>query len=424
MLSTTMPYTRDLGNNLVLKSISTPDEIERLAAFNLAIHGEPGIDAMTRALILHHPHTRPEHWLFVEDTATGETVSSIALIPWQWRFESVTLKVGEMGIVGTAEAYRNRGLIRALVERFKELLAEGEYDVSHIQGIPYYYRQFGYEYALPLLLEWRVELHDMPAEAPAAPDLTVRPATPDDIPDLMRFYADMLRSTGLYTGRDEATWRYLIDITPATATAHETWLALDGAQQIIGYWRIELAGFGTGLNVAECSPLPHEFAVQALHWLKQAAVERDKAYIRLGLPGDNPLVQTARGWGAREMEHYAFQIHVPDAARLLRTLGPVFERRIACSMFAGLTRAVRVQLYRETVEIRFVNGKIEAVESVGFSEGGDVSLPPLQLAPLALGYRTWRDLRQTYPDVSCWGQSQPLIDTLFPRAEAFITQIY
>ncbi len=164
--------------------------------------------------------------------------------------------------------------------------------------------------------------------------------------------------------------------------------------------------------------------MQALHWLKQAAVERGKAYIRLGLPGDNPLVQTARGWGAREMEHYAFQIHVPDAARLLRTLGPVFERRIACSMFAGLTRAVRVHLYRETVELRFVKGRLEAVESVAFGEGGDVSLPPLSRAAAALGYRTWRDLRQTYPDVSCWGQSQPLIDTLFPRAEAFITQIY
>ena len=195
MLSTTTPYARDLGNNLVLKSISTPGEIERLAAFNLAIHGEPGIDAMTRALILHHPHTRPEHWLFVEDTSTGETVSSIALIPWQWRFENVTLKVGEMGIVGTAEAYRNRGLIRALVGHFKELLREGEYDISHIQGIPYYYRQFGYEYALPLLLEWRVEMHDMPAEPPAAPTLTIRPATPDDIPALMRLYAAMTRET-------------------------------------------------------------------------------------------------------------------------------------------------------------------------------------------------------------------------------------
>ncbi|HML22519.1 MAG TPA: GNAT family N-acetyltransferase [Aggregatilinea sp.] len=425
MLSTTTPYARDLGNNLVLKSVSTPDEIERLAAFNLATHNERGIDAMTRELILRHPHTHPRHWLFVEDTSTGETVSSIALIPWQWQYEDVTLRVGEMGIVGTNEAYRHRGLIRALVERFKELLAEGEYDLSHIQGIPYYYRQFGYEYALPLERKWHVELHALPADPPAAPRPTIRLATPDDIPALMRHYAAMMRSVDIHTVRDEPLWRYLLNIAPMTATAHETWLAVDAAQQIVGYWRIDLAGFGQGLNVAECSPLPYGTAAYVLHWLKQIAIDRGKPYIRLNLPAENSLVQTARGWGAHDMGHYAWQIHVPDAARLLHTLAPIFERRVACSMFAGLTRTVRVSLYRETIEMRFVDGMIKAVESVGFSEGGDISLPPLLLAPLALGYRTWRDLREMYPDVSCWEpSSQPLIDTLFPRAASFITQIY
>jgi GNAT superfamily N-acetyltransferase len=145
----TTSYQKALQGSLVLKSIASERDVERVAAFHGLIHDQ-GVAGMVRELVLHHPNTRPEHWLYVEDKATGQVVSSLCLIPWAWQYQGVEIKTGEMGIVGTLEAYRHRGLIRALVERFKELLREGGYDLSQIQGIPYFYRQFGYEYAMPL----------------------------------------------------------------------------------------------------------------------------------------------------------------------------------------------------------------------------------------------------------------------------------
>ena len=169
MFLPTQPYRKELGNGLILKSVADERDAERLAAFNAVIHDE-GVAAMARALIFHHPNTRPEHWLFVENEPTGQVVSSLCLIPWTWRYEDVALKAGEMGIVGTLEAYRHRGLIRALVARFDELLREGGYDLSHIQGIPYFYRRFGYEYAIPLEAGLRVEpylIPDAPSDKPS-----------------------------------------------------------------------------------------------------------------------------------------------------------------------------------------------------------------------------------------------------------------
>src|SRR5689334_11654746 len=186
VLTSTPVYQRSLGNNLVLKSVNGKDNAERLALFNGQIFGQ-GVVGMTRALLLHHPHTRPDYWLYVEDETNGQIVSSLALIPWQWRYEAVTLKSGEMGIVGTLEAYRNKGLIRALDTRFKELLREGEFELSHIQGIPYFYRQFGYEYTLPLEPNWELAVDRIPDVSAESP-YTFRPATADDIPVLMEFY--------------------------------------------------------------------------------------------------------------------------------------------------------------------------------------------------------------------------------------------
>jgi hypothetical protein len=106
----TTPYIRTLDNRMTLKSLASADDAERLAFFNRQVSGDD-ITAMTRAMIAHHPTSRPEYWLYVEDERG--IASSLVLIPWEWRCGVATLKCGEMGIVGTREDMRGRGLVRA-----------------------------------------------------------------------------------------------------------------------------------------------------------------------------------------------------------------------------------------------------------------------------------------------------------------------
>src|SRR5206468_4057574 len=101
-----------------MKSICDKSDVERIEAFDIQIFGQ-GVKEFVPALILHHPATRPEHWLYIEDETNRQIVSALSLIPWQWRYEDVTLKSGEVGIVGTLTAYRNRGLIRVLMARHR-----------------------------------------------------------------------------------------------------------------------------------------------------------------------------------------------------------------------------------------------------------------------------------------------------------------
>jgi predicted acetyltransferase len=422
MLTFTNAYHHSLDNNLVLKSLANQQDIERLAAFNGQIFGQD-VSEMTRALILNHPPARPEYWLFIEDESNGQIVSSLALIPWLWRYEDVTLKSGEMGIVGTLEAYRNKGLIRALDRRFKELLREGEFDLSHIQGIPYFYRQFGYEYALPLNAPWEIELQHIPA-LPTDSPYYFRLATVDDIPTLMRLYDEAAGSLDISTLRDTDIWQCIFEQPSGSALITEVWLVLDAAQQIVGYWRITAHGFGSGLLVSETSRLGNSAAIALLQQLKAIALERNKPNIRLDVPDNNDLLQVARGYGAHDMGSYAWQIHLVDVVRLLRKLAPVLERRIAASLFAGLSQKVKLNLYRETFELHFEGGKLLAVNNIGFQDGGDIRIPPNLMTPLLLGHRSREELCKSYPDVAIWGQAQHLIDVLFPKMRGFIYSNY
>ncbi len=123
---------KTLGANLVLKH-ATDKDAPRLNAFNAMIF-DPYVGVQTEAMMLHHPTIRPENFIYIEDSTTGQIVSSLCLLPWRWRFDEIELKMGEMAIVGTLPEYRNRGLVRTLVSHFKECLAEDEYDLSFQGG--------------------------------------------------------------------------------------------------------------------------------------------------------------------------------------------------------------------------------------------------------------------------------------------------
>ncbi len=422
MFTSATPYNRSLGNGLTLKSVTDSSDVERIASVNSQVFG-PNEAAFGTALLLHHPLTKPEYWLYVEDEATHQAVSTLVLVPWTWRYKDVAIKSGEMGIVATLDSYRGKGLIRALAARHRELLRQDDFDLSHIQGIPYFYRQFGYEYAMPLDVYWHIELRQLPDKSGESA-YSFRLATPEDIPVLMRLYEQSMSALDICTTRDESIWRYLFGESLATVVCAETWLVLDSNQQPAGYFRLPAHGFGEGLIVGETSRMNAGVAEAVLVHLKQVSQERNKPYIRLALPDTNDLLNVARGFGARDDGHYPWQMHIVDAARLLRKLAPVLERRLADSVFAGMTRTVVLNLYREAFELCFEAGKLKTVNALGFKDGGDISLPPLLLAPLLLGYRSRAELSAMYPDIGIHGPMQHLVDVLFPKLESFIHTVY
>lgn len=412
-----------IAGGLVLRSLVGPADVERLVEFHSLIHGA-SIETMTRALISEHPAARAEHWLYVEDQATRRVVAGLCLLPWELQYAGVRLRSGEMGIVGTLEEYRHRGLIRALNRRFQVLLAAGGFDISQIQGIPYFYRQLGYEYAMPLEAWCQLELHALGDTVNAAGGYTLRPAGLADLPALAQLYEAACGALSVSTVRDAATWRYLLGPALATATAGEPWLIEGPGATPAGYLRVMREGFGDGLICGEASLLGAEAALAALRWLVALARERGKPYVRLNLPRSHILYELALRHGAHDRRRYAWQIALPDPPALLRRLAPVLDQRLAGGAFAGLSRTIVLDLYRSAIAMRFEQGRLLAVDGLPGGARGDIRLPPQLLAPLLFGWRTFDELAYIFPDASANGVARALADALFPRAEAFLYSPY
>jgi hypothetical protein len=240
----------------------------------------------------------------------------------------------------------------------------------------------------------------------------------------MQMYDDAATTLNISAMRNAEIWRYLLQDAAGSAMAGQCWLVLDAHSQPAGYFRIMFHGFGKGLIVSETSRHSQDISLVMLHHLKALAREHDKPSIRFNLPLSNDLLRTAQGCGADNTGTYAWQMLVVDAARLLRKITPVLERRIAASSFNSLTQRLIINLYREAFELRFEAGKLLAVKALGFSDQWGIRLPPPLFAPLVLGYRSPADLSACYHDVQVLKEAKPLVDVLFPGMDSFIYTIY
>src|ERR1700687_2760738 len=196
---------------------ATAADAEALVAFNAdvlrhqdAAEPDQRTAAWTRDLAEGgHPRFAVSDFLVVEDTGTGDIVSSVCLIPQTWSYGGIEFAVGNPELVGTRADQRGHGLVR---QQFAEIhrwsAARGDLALA-IDGIPWFYRQFGYEMALALRNGCTVDSARVPPLSRDVPEeFRVRPAVDADVAFIAGTYATGAARYLVSGCRDGVAWRY------------------------------------------------------------------------------------------------------------------------------------------------------------------------------------------------------------------------
>ncbi len=409
---------RALGDGLTLRAVLDADDVERVSRFNRELHGPEG-EAWSRWLLgPAHPHNVRENFLYVEDDATGAIVASLGLIPRIWAYEGIPLQAGQVELVGTLPAYRHRGLIRVMMQVVEGMLRVRGCHLACIAGIPYFYRQFGYEYVLPLSGGWHLAPGQIPpAGASEGAAYTARPLTDADLATAAAIYDEHLAGLCVTLLRDEAIWRYHTTAPSVLMTTH----ALVGPdQELVGYFRLEPRSGSGVLQVSEAALRPSARRREALLAILRYAAGRlaESGDRKVGVPlwEGHPLAELAKYLGAERVPAYAWQVRITDEATFLRRIAPALEGRLAASPLAGLDGTLDFNLMRRLLRLRFAAGRLVAVEDEGFQqEAWMARFPPGVATMLLLGYRSREELCNWYPDASVRPEARQLVDVLFPR---------
>ncbi len=430
---------RDLGEGLIVRRATTADS-DTLAALNGEIF-EPIIGATVGRIARGESAIGSiESFTVVEDTATGAIVSSLGLFSLRVTYAGIPLAVGLPDYVLTRPAYRRRGLVRAQFSIIHEWSAARGDLMQIIQGIPSYYRQFGYEYAIEHDAAQIGTFADVPplAEGQAEP-YRLCPATPDDLPVVARIADAAERRYLIARHRDDAYWRALFQrIAAGSPTAPRTLTIEDSDGALVGFVRHNAVATGDQLTVLDYEVLPGHswFAVTptVLRYLRAVAAHLDTPATRfvLDLGGGHPAYQVMREH-ARPIPPSAWYVRVPDLPRLLNHIAPVLEARLAALALTNHTGDVTISFYNTGLRLTFDHGRITAApwrpiaaSSEGsFSLAGDgsnVSFPGNVFVQLLCGYRNLDDLEYAYADCGHdTDQTHGLLDALFPRAVSHIS---
>ncbi|HLZ09974.1 MAG TPA: GNAT family N-acetyltransferase, partial [Chloroflexota bacterium] len=201
----------DLGDNLIIRSARRKDAaaVAELVYGAHAARGSP--DDSVRAWVLDlmerpHPTLAVSDVLVVEDVRTGTLISTLNLIPQTWSYGGIPFGVSRVELVATEPEYQGRGLVRRLFEVLhRRSIARGDL-LQAITGIPNFYLQFGYEYALGTGGGRIADLAEIPTrEAGVREPFLIRPAAIEDLPALAGIARQCGARSLISCVRDDAT---------------------------------------------------------------------------------------------------------------------------------------------------------------------------------------------------------------------------
>ncbi|KKK69204.1 hypothetical protein LCGC14_2936370, partial [marine sediment metagenome] len=210
-----------LGDGMIMRGVRDDKDISTFAAFHGSgsnkVYGRMSSEwcrvwRMTcENLMRHHPEVLRDEFVIVEDERTGEIVSTTCLLPWHCQYEGVSLDAAMLEEVGTRPEYRHRGFIRAQMDRFHRNVADRRFDFSIIWGIPYFYRQYGYTYALDMQTADTIPAWEIPdAGKSEKSPYRIRDAVEDDAGVLAQLYQRSRSSLQLYDIRSLDYWQFLL----------------------------------------------------------------------------------------------------------------------------------------------------------------------------------------------------------------------
>jgi hypothetical protein len=426
---------RDLGDGLVLRRATVADA-EKLADFNATVHQdleEPdvGIDVWTRDMMRgDHPTTGAGDFLIVEDTRTGAIASSLCSIPQRWSYSGIRFGVGRPEMVGTHPEYRRRGLVRAQFAVIHEWSAERGEAMQVIGGIPWYYRQFGYEMALEL----ETGRFGYPADVPPLDESVTEPyrvrlATEADIPFLAQAYEFGMRRGRVACMRDAAQWRYDIAGHSPTSDMRQDIRVIETTEGTpVGFFGHHPRLWNGGIYVAvyELAPGVSWLSVtpsvlRALRSIGEeyAAVSGERFdTINFATESEHPVYHVVSSRLCGHLRPYAWYVRVADLAGFVRHIAPALDARLAGSILVGHSGELKLNFYRTGLHLTFVAGHLTDVVAwqPSATERGLAAFPDLTFLQLLFGYRSLDELQHAFPDCMVrTDEARVLLDTLFPK---------
>ncbi|TFG11507.1 GNAT family N-acetyltransferase [Candidatus Thorarchaeota archaeon] len=417
-------------DGFVYGCVETPEEHRELVELNRAIHDET--DAlMLERLIEHYPGFGLESNFYLRDLDTGEMVACLNAIPSTWSYEGIEIRNLELGFVGTREAYRKQGLFHALYKLFNIALHKGEYEISAIQGIPFFYRKYGYDFMLPLNRRVSIRPDQLPPkqkEVDYEDAYTIRLAEKRDLDCLLRLYRETVAKLLVAAERSKELWLTQEETSMYESEKFHTKVIEKGGE-VCGYFRETIPKAPNGmikkktLTVFEAVTPNYRCTLALLHYLQEQGLRNKIQEVYLPGTTESHPSKLALSLGGKMTRGWKYQILIPCPERFLWRVRKALEERLIGTPYQRLNLDVEINTYLALYTLIFQDGKIVKIKTSPkpmIGHGGMLRAPPSKFTRLLLGANGLHELSEFDADFVIEKQYEDLIEALFPKRESYL----
>jgi predicted N-acetyltransferase YhbS len=401
-----------LPGGLVLRT-GTPEDLDQIGEL-LTTRGEAA-DALDHRLVIEDAEAGWPSCAVVVDGS--RVVSTATLLDETLVLGGISIPAGQVELVATDREYEGRGLVRALMGWAHRRSADRGHLAQVMIGIPYFYRQFGYTYAMPI-----PATRKLTGTPPDAPGHTIRRATAGDIPTMATLQDQAQRDhakqgADLRMPHSVACWRWLV-----ARTGSEQWLV---ERNNVAVATGRTTPPEEGVRLAEVAAIDEAAAYALLHHattLGDGELEVTDRPRTVAGDAYAPLLGPAPD--SCEM-YYA---RVADPAALLEHLRPVLSARLASATDAAHSEGeALVSFFRSHVRFKYRNGVVGPVIAGGTMQApgahGGAGVAPDLVASLLFGPHGMAGLTRSHPDVYP-GPNAALMRALFPPVHGDLLTFY
>jgi predicted N-acetyltransferase YhbS len=365
---------------------------------------KPGDEAwvIAAATIRDDPRFRPEHLRVFE--RDQQIVGVLSIVDRLVHIGTAQARCAIVAPLATAVAHQHTGVGSALMRDALDWARKNGFQLSMLWGHTWLYPRYGYA---PGIKQYAVHLPNR-LQPLGDKAYTLRRYIPADAPALMHVYHAETAASTLAEVRSDQPWEWR-PYRPNTLVD----VAVDPAGAIRGYMRITAEA--EQLHVGEIAAMDNGAAQALFDRLLYLAREQQVSEIRVTATPENRWSRLAFRQGARICVGSgggAGMVRVLDLPAFCQAIVPELQRRVAASEFVARRLEVRIESPVGRVTLRVDHGRVELVEG-GLSHA--VTLPFHALGPLVVGYQPIRDLLGLSGVFLYGGETQRLLDVLFPE---------
>ncbi|NND02835.1 MAG: GNAT family N-acetyltransferase [Acidimicrobiia bacterium] len=372
---------------------ATTQDINQIAELVAARIGDD--DAREAEIVLADEYFR-NRWFVAEED--DRILSTAAVFPGQLHLGGVTVGAGAIEFVATREDAEGRGLVRLLMQEIHSTAQSRGEMAQWIVGITYFYRKFGYEYAIPVETTYSVSA----GEAPEMPSgWTVERVSGAEIPDLASVQTAVAKQSDVAFTANRRMWD-VYEMSPVYE------LIVARSRNGVGYGRI----------------YPYEDDRYMFDVVADSSNAVSALVNAAGDGGSYDVTVMARQSARKSLDLLtdpepsgdAYFVRVADPVKLLEAMRPLLSSRLR-AWDAEAEGEALISLYESSIRFSYGQGQVGPIkggpaEQAPIGQGGSGVAPDRIVAQL-LGPLGAEKLAELNPDVNL-GEQEDLMKALFP----------